>query len=126
MTKTLSPIQKEIMDYMTEFSTTTDDWYTVYSLFLGLRGVEIKETKTEKEYDQHGRLLWEYEVDDSWTDVPHGREYRKQYLPFYQAIKTLEKKGLIKVRQATESEREENRKQFIDSKFVVALTTIES
>ena len=121
MSRGLGKIQKEIMDYMMESGATDTDWFTVVSIFEGLRSVQVKETKEEKVYDQHGRLLWVDTVDDSYYKSPKGREYQKQYFPIYRAIKSLEKRGLVKVRQATESEREELREQYSFGKVQVAL-----
>ena len=109
------------MDFLYEFSEF-ETWYTITSL------TEMFTNKTRHEWqwveydgiDEDApkeRFRELVEIDES----PEGREYQKLYLVYYRAIKTLEKKGLIKVRQATESELEALQKEYDEGKLLVSL-----
>ena len=91
------------MEFLEEFSTTADDWYTINSMFVSFRTKTSYKWDWVKDEDIPGEEFRELVEKE---EMPEGREYQKQFSSFYRAIKSLEKRGLVRLEQIPKNERE--------------------
>jgi len=99
MSRGLGKIQKEIMELIEETGATDTDWFCIIGIFETLRvkyrhewqDVKVDGIDEDAPKKEERRL-------ELVEEMPEGREYQKQYFPIWRAIKSLEKRGLLKVK----------------------------